>query len=887
MLERIAERPSKRPRRSLGNGSSDGDLASSQGSSTRDDCFHSSFVNAICAKHGNGIKALVDAWDADGTKYHYIASMSQDDIDPVPIPEKIEPVKDRRVNRFFRKFGHRHFLFVKRETCPRFRLPDRLKPFRLFGRDWELLGSRQPKKGRVSSDGDVDRRHTFIFWSHLDREPRLSAATVRGLHIPRELPSPGPGSIERRCDKHFFCRWLAEKHHAMVQTPEQELLQKGKYMARFKLGWTDAIPTRYIDPEKILEESDLKASNGCVLSDGCGRLGLSLANEIREDLNLSYIPAVFQARIGSCKGLWVVDFDMDEDSIEIRKKQSKWDMNWHACDKEDRCFEVKDWSRQQAAEGVFNVQFIPILEARGVPADIFLKLANDEVGEIGTTLGGSGGDIAKSLPVYDAADPNRTQIALQMIDAGIDVRSEPAAFKWCAGYLQGKVKSLRDKKHYKCPESWRAFIIPDFSQQLGPQEAIFWVSDSIGYLEGEALVARNPCTAPWDVQKLTFLGEKEIRRRFGSMGPRFKHNCVVVLSASPDCIVSPADVLAGGDYDGDNVIVIFNKDIVKHFGTCDRNESIQHEVKQLVDRIVENETAASSVKRDTVHGLCDEHWLGSENSVLTAKTADWWTAISDEKGVDHPHAVKLGLLHQLALDSKLPCDKVPSEKFIEQIGRELQIPPLDQAAMPHWHTRESAKARGRIRQSHRVLGRLQNEVVPEFVASGWKKQYGGDLYQAVFHRAALDAKPPHALEWPSDGTYTSRAESDLQDYYEKRKVEKMTDDGFSKLKEFCKDEYFKRSGCNSEDQKRAYAVAFYHGQYQHFLSEFNRKKDITEEQLEKFLLPAWELFARELCHVHMLLTIGSSGICLMSKENRARVQYRQQNNLKITRAEGR
>ena len=276
-------------------------------------------------------------------------------------------------------------------------------------------------------------------------------------------------------------------------------------------------------------------------------------------------------------------------------------------------------------------------------------------------------------------------------------------------------------------------VLYRFVSFCAPHPLNFWFS--LGDLSGETVPKPSKAKVPW--------------------APRFKHNCVVVLSASPDCIVSPADVLAGGDYDGDSVIVIFNKDIVKHFGTCDRNESIQHEVKQLVDRIVENETAASSVKRDTVHGLCDEHWLGSENSVLTAKTADWWTAISDEKGVDHPHAVKLGLLHQLALDSKLPCDKVPSEKFIEQIGRELQIPPLDQAAMPHWHTRESAKARGRIRQSHRVLGRLQNEVVPEFVASGWKKQYGGDLYQAVFHRAALDAKPPHALEWPSDGTYTS------------------------------------------------------------------------------------------------------------------------------------
>ena len=77
-------------------------------------------------------------------------------------------------------------------------------------------------------------------------------------------------------------------------------------------------------------------------------------------------PEVFQARIGSCKGLWLVDLDMDGDAIEIRKKQSKWDMNWHDCDKEDRCFEVKDWSRQHAAEGVFNVQLIPILEDPGL-----------------------------------------------------------------------------------------------------------------------------------------------------------------------------------------------------------------------------------------------------------------------------------------------------------------------------------------------------------------------------------------------------------------------------------------------------------------------------------------------------------------------------------------
>ena len=74
------------------------------GSSTRDEYFHSSFVKAICAKHGNSIKGLVDAWDADGTKYQYIASMSQDEIDPVLIPEKIEPLG--------RNFQHCSFVYV-------------------------------------------------------------------------------------------------------------------------------------------------------------------------------------------------------------------------------------------------------------------------------------------------------------------------------------------------------------------------------------------------------------------------------------------------------------------------------------------------------------------------------------------------------------------------------------------------------------------------------------------------------------------------------------------------------------------------------------------------------------------------------------------------------
>lgn len=135
--------------------------------------------------------------------------------------------------------------------------------------------------------------------------------------------------------------------------------------------------------------------------------------------------------------------------------------------------------------------------------------------EIASVLGESGGDVAPFLPPFGTANPNQTQMALRMIDAGIDFRSEPASFKWCVSYLQGKVKTLHDDKHYRCPSSWRSFIVPDFYQKLKPDEAIFWISEDKGYLTGPALVARNPCTAPWDVQKFTFLGEGDILRRFG------------------------------------------------------------------------------------------------------------------------------------------------------------------------------------------------------------------------------------------------------------------------------------------------------------------------------------------------------------------------------------
>ena len=350
------------------------------------------------------------------------------------------------------------------------------------------------------------------------------------------------------------------------------------------------------------------------------------------------------------------------------------------------------------------------------------------------------------------------------------------------------------------------------------------------------------------------------------MGPQFLHQAVVVLSASPDCPWSPADELAGGDYDGDNILVISHRPIVEAFAGCPVDRKAQAEVETLVNSIAQDSDAPASCNIEQDHYLLDEHWLGFENSILTARMADWWTAIADEKGVKHPHAVTIGLLHQLALDSKIPCDKVPREEFVTQVCKRLGIGPPDTVAMPHWHTR-TATNNGCVRQSSTTLGRLQNEFIPENLASSWKKEYGGNVYQAILKGMPLSEKPPCSLKWPRFEDFLDAARVDLMDYL--RTCEKAN---CSEVRAAYRERYLQRLPAGSDDLKRAYATAFYCAQYEHFWREATSNKVHREEQLEKLLLPAWELFLDELCHVYIACT--SDRMCLMSQEQRGRVQYR-------------
>jgi len=77
------------------------------------------------------------------------------------------------------------------------------------------------------------------------------------------------------------------------------------------------------------------------MNDGIGRMSLALMQKVRSSLNLSELPSAIQGRLGSAKGMWIVDNSRPPDVIwiEIYPSQEKWECDWD--DPAHRTLEVR------------------------------------------------------------------------------------------------------------------------------------------------------------------------------------------------------------------------------------------------------------------------------------------------------------------------------------------------------------------------------------------------------------------------------------------------------------------------------------------------------------------------------------------------------------------
>lgn len=70
------------------------------------------------------------------------------------------------------------------------------------------------------------------------------------------------------------------------------------------------------------------------MNDGVARMSPAVAARIKVCLGLTVIPSAVQGRLGSAKGMWIVDVTESSDDlwIEIFPSQRKWDLDWVTAD---------------------------------------------------------------------------------------------------------------------------------------------------------------------------------------------------------------------------------------------------------------------------------------------------------------------------------------------------------------------------------------------------------------------------------------------------------------------------------------------------------------------------------------------------------------------------
>ena len=329
--------------------------------------------------------------------------------------------------------------------------------------------------------------------------------------------------------------------------------------------------------------------DGKVMSDGAGRVSLSIALKIVEKLGLTFRPSGFQCRIGNAKGFWSIcptDTSL-EDWIEVYDSQCKWQPSTEKDGISDhsshRTLEVLAYS-MPLKSAALNHQFVPLIlnGARdpGTMRKTMAHLLEEELAREIVTLQAAMENtqslrkwvrevcpttqerLRRGGVAFQAGLPISKEERLNLLlDAGFDLKSLRFVKEMTKTVLKNQFEDLQTRLSITIGKSTNVFMVPDFTGTLKEGEIYLDfshftddVSGFSGYLLNgvDVLVARNPAHLVSDVQKVRAVFKVEL------MGLKD----VIVFPTKGRCL---ADMLSGGDYDGDRAFVLWEPSIVDNF----------------------------------------------------------------------------------------------------------------------------------------------------------------------------------------------------------------------------------------------------------------------------------------------------------------------------------
>ncbi|KAI6783970.1 RNA-dependent RNA polymerase 1 [Emericellopsis cladophorae] len=423
---------------------------------------------------------------------------------------------------------------------------------------------------------------------HYDYQERVYFFAVNGNHFrPPEDPAcpipPAHEALTPQCRTKLSYADFLDWAISAQSSSEQPFL---KLFSRIALGLSKTDPTVILEPGQIYhKEKDLLSPTGAVMNDGIARMSRALARKVAECLNLDELPSSFQGRFGSAKGMWIVDVHDDglDKSIwiETYPSQRKWDCDFQ--DPHHRTFEVRSYSKELRSANL-NQQFIPILTHQakdptavkntiveciktGLCADLAelrdafpdsrdLLLWLQRAGFMSTFSRQSQGQI----PYLGRVPDDEGERACATLLSGFDAKCQYTSNLFWK-MAERKADDLKLSMKIQIPCSAYAYMVLDFDGILAPDEihlsfsTKFQAGDfSDTNIEGvDVLVGRSPAHFPSDIQRVRAVSKPELRRL----------KDVVIFPSTGD--TSLADLLSGGDYDGDMAWVCWDQSIVGGF----------------------------------------------------------------------------------------------------------------------------------------------------------------------------------------------------------------------------------------------------------------------------------------------------------------------------------
>jgi len=409
--------------------------------------------------------------------------------------------------------------------------------------------------------------------------------------------------------------------------------------------------------------------NGYCFSDGVGKISPFLAHMIAEEMRLGTdIPSLFQFRMGGCKGVLAVDTTLSGTTVEIRPSQKKFDTSYSH-------LEVVRVS--SFATAYLNRQIILVLSALGIPDAVFVKKVRDMLGDIN----GAMHDNKAALELLQTSvDYNQVTISLaKMITAGF--RNDPFVASLLELWRASSIKQLKEKATVVVKDG--AFLLgcmdetgsllmndsqlPQIFLQIPDKEA----NEKGVYkiITGRCILVRNPALHPGDVRVVEAVDCEKLRHL---------KNVVVFPQRGSRPL---ANMCAGGDLDGDDYLVMWDKDLIP-------SETADPMDYTPPTPVISHGPVTSS---DTIAFFCEYMKNDSLGNIAVAHRA--WADYLPQ-GVKDSRCKKLAQLHSEAVD--YPKTGVPA-----QLTPDLRV-----QKYPHW----CGKPANKSYHSDKVAGQMYDEV---------------------------------------------------------------------------------------------------------------------------------------------------------------------------------